>query len=361
MARKLKVTELQTGRKFYVVTEPELDAASTRTGDVVATVIATTFLPARGTVDGLAWMKVETDLGTLMIRADRKVWPADVEAAATIVASAIENETRQKVDGPHFENEEDDRHPAPCGYPDLIPCTCSTETLAQIEEVSSSPATGSAIVSVLELVWAQIRSEHPELPEIVMVTGSAYVGPSRWGHFRKSGWTEAGVDVERGEMFIAGECLAKGARFTLETILHEAAHVLAAVRDVKDTSRQGRWHNAQFRKFAEEMGLAYQGKAADKSRGFSDMLLTAETEERYARLTDELNRQITMMIKLRGTESGNGEKITLPPAEGGGAAGGRIKLTCACSDPRILRVSKKTAEAGLITCGVCFEGFEDRG
>jgi hypothetical protein len=339
MARKLKVTELQTGRKFYVVTEPELDPAFTRTGGVVATVIATTFYPASGTGAAWAWMKVETDLGTMMIKADRKVWPAEDEAAATIVASTIETPSL-------FEG---------------APPVRTYENGRQEYGPYSSPATGSAVVTVLELVWAQIRSEHPELPEIVMVTGSAYVGPSRWGHFRKAGWTEAGVDVERGEMFIAGECLAKGARFTLETILHEAAHVLAAVRDVKDTSRQGRWHNAQFRKFAEEMGLAYQGETADKSRGFSDMLLTAETEERYARLTDELNRQITMMIKLRGTESGNGEKITLPPAEGGGAAGGRIKLTCACSEPRILRVSKKTAEAGLITCGVCFEGFEDRG
>ncbi|MFD1534873.1 hypothetical protein [Pseudonocardia aurantiaca] len=34
---------------------------------------------------------------------------------------------------------------------------------------------------------------------------------------------------------------------------HEkAAHALAHVRGIKDTSRQGRWHNARFKALAEE-------------------------------------------------------------------------------------------------------------
>jgi len=48
------------------------------------------------------------------------------------------------------------------------------------------------------------------------------------------------------EVFVGGEGLARGPAEVLGTLLHEAAHALADVRGIKDTSRQGRWHNARF-------------------------------------------------------------------------------------------------------------------
>ncbi len=38
----------------------------------------------------------------------------------------------------------------------------------------------------------------------------------------------------------------RGAADVLGTLLHETAHALAHVRDIKDTSRQGRWHNGPW-------------------------------------------------------------------------------------------------------------------
>lgn len=49
------------------------------------------------------------------------------------------------------------------------------------------------------------------------------------------------------EVFVGGEGLARGPADVLATLLHEAAHALAHVRGIQDTSRQGRWHNAQFK------------------------------------------------------------------------------------------------------------------
>jgi hypothetical protein len=40
---------------------------------------------------------------------------------------------------------------------------------------------------------------------------------------------------------VGGEGLARGPAHVLGTLLHEAAHALARVRGIKDTSRQGRW------------------------------------------------------------------------------------------------------------------------
>ncbi|WP_156046190.1 hypothetical protein [Herbidospora cretacea] len=53
------------------------------------------------------------------------------------------------------------------------------------------------------------------------------------------------------ELFIAGELLALGAARVLQTMLHEAAHALAHVRGIKDTSRSGnRYHNSLFAELA---------------------------------------------------------------------------------------------------------------
>jgi hypothetical protein len=58
-----------------------------------------------------------------------------------------------------------------------------------------------------------------------------------------------------------GEWFAEGAEHTLTTILHEAAHALADVRQVQDTSRQGKYHNRRFVQLAAELGLAWPSGA----------------------------------------------------------------------------------------------------
>ena len=54
---------------------------------------------------------------------------------------------------------------------------------------------------------------------------------------------------------ISGEGLRRTPRDVLGTLLHEAAHALADARGIKDTSRQGRYHNTKFKMLAEELGL----------------------------------------------------------------------------------------------------------
>jgi hypothetical protein len=41
----------------------------------------------------------------------------------------------------------------------------------------------------------------------------------------------------------------------LGTLLHEATHGLAHARGIRDTSRQGRYHNKRYAQLATELGL----------------------------------------------------------------------------------------------------------
>jgi hypothetical protein len=78
------------------------------------------------------------------------------------------------------------------------------------------------------------------------------------------------VAVRLPEVFVGGEGLARGPADVLGTLLHEAAHALAHVRGIKDTSRQGRWHNARFKALAEEIGIQV---TRDASIGWSPLHL----------------------------------------------------------------------------------------
>ena len=152
---------------------------------------------------------------------------------------------------------------------------------------------GSTIVSALEAAWTDIRKDFPELPErVLFITG---VGSRKnavvRGHWRQTGWrTETEGDLP--ELFISGERLHDGGRGVMTTLIHEAVHALAAARNVKDTSRQGRYHNKRFAALAEEMGLAAP-ENPDQVLGFSDCKIRPTTADRFA----ESIKQIDTMVK----------------------------------------------------------------
>jgi len=59
---------------------------------------------------------------------------------------------------------------------------------------------------------------------------------------------------------------------------HEAVHAVAFERGIKDTSRQGRYHNARFRAIAEELGLE---AGRDVPFGWSSTALAPATTALY--------------------------------------------------------------------------------
>ena len=78
----------------------------------------------------------------------------------------------------------------------------------------------------------------------------------RWGHYHAGSWVTG--SQARPEIMISGEGLHRDAASVLGTLLHEAAHALAAARGIKDTSRQGRYHNKHYKALAEELGITVE-------------------------------------------------------------------------------------------------------
>ncbi len=256
--------------------------------------------------------------------------------------------------------------------------------------MSQPAATGSSLIAALEHTWATIRQHRPELPEVVFITGTglrtaaAASVDARWGHFGAQRWvagrpqpttppaTEAGQGAglqhpadRKPELFVAGECFAEGATHTLTTILHEATHALAHVRGVKDTSRQGKYHNRRFLELAAELDLEWPaGAKAHPVSGFSEVRLSEVATIFYADTIAELDTAIGLHLDTfrrlglaggqpdpgaGGGDQGDGQT----DGDGGAKTFNRSKLVCDCYPERSIRVSPRQAERGPILCGVC--------
>ena len=199
----------------------------------------------------------------------------------------------------------------------------------------------SRILKVLEDIWLEIRRWHPEIPRAVIIIASGTDGKqTRLGHHAPGRWNVAGE--QRTEIMISGEGLRRSSAEVLGTLLHEAAHALAHARGIKDTSRQGRYHNKHFKNCAEELGLTVEH---DDRNGWSASTITSLTQTAYARQLDALTQAMTLWR--------HGETIT-------GATPRRntnfIAAVCPCG--RSIRVAASTLAEAPIVCLACGGKFQ---
>lgn len=201
---------------------------------------------------------------------------------------------------------------------------------------------GTQIIAALDTTWQEIRSKHADVPEAVLITGE---GGHTLGHWNATRWTtEDGVTL--GEVFVSGERLADGAQGVLSTLLHEAAHAMAHVRKIKDTSRGRRYHNKRFVALADEMGLCTTD-TAHKTIGFSFTSASDELAASYESLA-QLDAAICVTI-------GGGTDYAEPEPEPETPRKASPLLECGC--PRKIRASEKVMDEGPILCGLCEEPF----
>jgi len=201
----------------------------------------------------------------------------------------------------------------------------------------------SQILKILEETWLEIRRRHPEIPLAVIIIASGTDGKqTRLGHHAPGRWNVAGE--QRTEIMISGEGLRRTPSEVLATLLHEAAHALAHERGIKDTSRQGRYHNKYFKTYAEELGLHLQH---DDRIGWSASTITSTTHSAYASQLDTLAHAMTMWR--------HGETTTGPTTR---RNTNLIAASCPCG--RSIRVAASTLAEAPIICQACDGKFQPK-
>jgi hypothetical protein len=199
------------------------------------------------------------------------------------------------------------------------------------------------VLSTLESTWAAIRRQQKDLPAVAFVIGAgsgSKDGSLTAGHFAPGSWADdQDGEFTRHEVFIAGELLKAGPTQVLATMLHEAAHALAHVRKIQDTSRGGRFHNARFKALAEDLGLSVEQTG---SIGWSATSLTPAAAQVYA----------AQLVKL-GKITAHRRHITRAEATGRKSSNNGVAASCPTCGRKI-RMSRSVNEAGPIVCWPCF-------
>jgi hypothetical protein len=226
---------------------------------------------------------------------------------------------------------------------------------------TETATTASVIVKAVENAWNAIQANNADVPNVVVTFGAGIMARGlKLGHFAANVWTRGDDDVH--ELFIGAEGLARGAAAVMGTLLHEAAHAAAEARGIKDTSRQGRYHNTNFKGIAEAMGIIVEHS---KELGWSTTTITDETQAVYEEAILELDASISAYRKgwdlfapTTGTTGVTGGTIKTPAGRTTGRTSSNNGLSLQCSCGRKIRVSRTVAEMGGITCNVCGDDFE---
>jgi hypothetical protein len=215
------------------------------------------------------------------------------------------------------------------------------------DSADSDGQAASRILKVLEDIWLEIRRRHPEIPKVVIIIASGTEGKqARLGHHAPGRWNVAGE--QRAEIMISGEGLRRGAYAVLATMLHEAAHALAAARGIQDTSRQGRYHNRKYKAHAEELGIAVEH---DDRTGWSTTTLPGDTAAWY---TTQITTLATAITLWRHDEHHT------PNGTTGTARRNSNLIAAACPCGRSIRVAASTLATAPITCQACDGSFEPK-
>lgn len=206
-------------------------------------------------------------------------------------------------------------------------------------DVTSTDAAGDPLYAALSATWRAIQQRHPDVPPVMLTLGSGTLGSRgamRLGHFAENRWQRG--EAELHELFIGGEGLREGPAGVLGTLLHEAAHGLATVRGIADTSRRGHYHNKRYKALAEELGLEV---AEAGTRGWQDTSVPPATQGDY---TDELGQLAEVLPIYRHAEA---------QPTGGGRSRNRIPAVCACPNPVRAWAARGTLAEQRLTCRDC--------
>jgi len=204
--------------------------------------------------------------------------------------------------------------------------------------VSNKATPTLSILEAVDQVMRAVRQRHPEVPPVVLVVGASGKRAKSMvhGHFAPDRW-EAGKSQQH-EISLSGESLERGAVATLGTILHESAHALAAGRGLKDTSREGRYHNKVFKAVAAEVGIDV---AYDPKIGWSETTVPDDTVKLYRAEVAALKKALKAYRR--------------PELDRPKAPSKTIKLECEC---RSVRVPKSFYDKGEIQCVECGDYFQ---
>ena len=123
-----------------------------------------------------------------------------------------------------------------------------------------------------------------KLPEVVIAIRSQGKRAGVMGWFTPAKvWSDG--ESEKHEIVITAETLNRDGMDIMRTLHHEMIHLYCETNGIKDTSRNGAYHNKNFKEECLKRGFFYESDKPDNTIGWSLAQLTEETKN-YMRKWD---------------------------------------------------------------------------
>jgi hypothetical protein len=202
------------------------------------------------------------------------------------------------------------------------------------------PTSPGALGDSLTALWEHIRADHSELPPAritaVPTAPAADHGPERWSL----------VDGYLHGLVVSTKTLGLGVGETVDSLLHDAAHVLCWRRGRRDTTSRGYYHTAEYRQAAEEIGLEWpEDEPRSAGRGYADMRVPADLRKHFEAVATDLESAVPEAMPAI-TALRKRDKTSTRPS-----------FQCRCDPPRRIWVAQSTMDLGAIDCGICGQAF----
>ena len=246
-----------------------------------------------------------------------------------------------------------------------------------IEPELSSGSGPTDTHQAMNALFAQVlveaaRRRQDELPGLMetlqdqVLFTSGGTGRRAHGWFQAQAWQQHDRPVH--ELFINADFAGHDdwislAENVLVTLLHEACHVYAEANNIKDTSRDGRYHNRAFAEIALQVGLQVERHV---QWGHHTPRLNASGRYDYNDLLAQLETGLVLTRSPRFTEPAEGPEPTgKPPEVTTVTASPTSKYVfphCDCQIGRsraTIRVARGSWEVGVIQCRRCGNAFEE--
>lgn len=199
----------------------------------------------------------------------------------------------------------------------------------------------------LQALWNSVGYEHADLPAAAVTIQPPGPGRASQAHHPAEWWTAGNVALVIPGRTVTGD--GDPGRTAVHDVLHQAAHALAAVRGIADTSASsGLYHNLDYVAVAAQVGLAFPGpRPGRKKRGGYNV----------PPLTEAAAARPDIAAAIRAVNWAAQGYRDADSAARAGRGGQRLTTVCECGPPRRLQVTPKQLGEGPIRCGNCGADF----
>lgn len=150
-------------------------------------------------------------------------------------------------------------------------------------------------------------------------------------------WQDAEGKEAKHEIAMSAEYMNRDYVDVIGTLHHEMIHLYCHINNINDTSRQGRYHNKNFKRECESRGFYFDQEEPHSTYGWSFTKLTKETRELIESFgLDEKAFSLARVVQAKKSNTSSQSKYICTSCDTTFKAKKNLNIVCGeCDEPFI--------------------------